>query len=82
MMKIKVLFFAQLRKALGTAEKVVEVKEGTTAGELSESLVGPLGFGGSERLPLLFAVNENFTQADERLSENDVLAIMTPVAGG
>ncbi|MGH7197708.1 MAG: MoaD/ThiS family protein [Candidatus Omnitrophota bacterium] len=88
-MKVRVLFFAQLRELSGEAERFVETAEGTTAGELADRLLrrpgGLLAMtdpGALGTVPLLFAVNENFVCSDEKLRDRDVLALMTPVSGG
>lgn len=73
-MRIKVLFFAQLREVSGLSEQIVELDESLKVGELAERWRGSL--------PLLYAVNEEFVDASYELRDRDVLALMTPVAGG
>ncbi len=81
-MKIRVLFFAQLKEAFGKEESVIEVKEGMTVGELAQLLMRQSNLRQLESLPLLYAVNEQFESGDKKLRDQDVLAMMTPVAGG
>ena len=81
-MKIEILFFAQLKDAFGTDRKTVEIEEGVTAHEMAQSLFNESGFEKFNKLPVLFAVNERFEEGSIRLKDRDVLALMTPVAGG
>ena len=76
-MKVRVLFFAQLRDILGMPEQSLEVGEKLTAGELANRFFHPAG-----RPPLLYAVNECFVGADHELQDSDTLALMTQVSGG
>ena len=81
-MKIRVLFFAQLKELFGKEESVVEVKEGTTAEELTRALMRQSNLRQLESLSFLYAVNEQFESGDKELRVQAVLAIMMPVAGG
>jgi molybdopterin converting factor subunit 1 len=81
-MKIKVLFFAQLREALGEQERIVEVQEEITARKLACQLLEQAGLQSLKSLPLLYAVNEHLVRGEEKLSDENVLALMPPVAGG
>ena len=81
-MKIKVLFFARVREIFGEHSRWVEAPEGSSIDEVVARLEPPPGQASFKRLPLLFAVNENFETPEKRLSDRDELAIMTPVSGG
>lgn len=77
-MIIKVLFFAHLREVFGPSRSI-ECVEGTSAGE---AISGLLGGRGASALPLRYAVNEQFEEPSRVLNEGDVVAVITPVAGG
>ena len=84
-MKVKVLFFAQLREAFGSGECLVDVPPDTTAADALSAPGFPLGDCGNDsyaKVPFSYAVNENFVSPDYVLREGDVLAILTPVSGG
>lgn len=81
-MKIRVLFFAQLKEVFGKEESLTEVQEGTTAKDLAQSFIRQANSRQLESLPFLYAVNERFESGDKKLRDQDVLAIMTPMAGG
>ena len=81
-MKIKLIFFAQLRDLFESDSKEIEVEDGMTVKKaVSSTLSGP----GAEKvraLPLRFAVNECFEDENRILHDGDVLAVMAPMAGG
>ena len=84
-MKIKVLFFAQIKEAMGEAERWMEVPEGSCVGDVAGQIL-PLRFAEGQddgnSIPVIFAVNENFETREKILKESDCLAMMTPVSGG
>ena len=78
-MKISVLYFAQLREIFGS-QKSLEAPDGLCVEEVLERLeAGKLAEG---KWPLVYAVNENFENADKILKDGDCLAVMIPVSGG
>lgn len=81
-MKVRVLFFAQLREAFGDQERVVEVEEGMTARGLADQLLDQANLKSLRSLPLLYAVNEHLVAGEKALYDKDTLALMPPVAGG
>ena len=81
-MKIKVIFFAQLRDLFGSGAKEIEVEHGTTIEKVVSSILSRSNAEKARTLPLRFAVNECFENEDRSLEDGDVLAIMTPMAGG
>lgn len=77
-MKVKILFFAQLKDVFHTGERTVEIADsGITVCELVGRLEGL-----PKALPLRYAVNESFVDEDVSLRDGDVLALLPPVAGG
>lgn len=79
-MKIKILFFASLRDAAGTAEKQEEVSSGVSITELWQQVSA-----GFELLPekVLCAVNQEYVDTDYVLKDGDVeIAFFPPVTGG
>lgn len=81
-MKIKVLFFAQLREAFRGQERIVEVRQGITVKELASQLFEQADVRSLRSLPLLYAVNEQLVTGEKVLCNQDILALMPPVAGG
>ncbi len=77
-MQIEVRFFAGLRERFGVAARQVSVVEGSTAQALWAQLTG------EEELPsnLRVAVNFEYVEATQPLSEGDEVAYFPPVTGG
>jgi molybdopterin converting factor small subunit len=80
-MKVTVLFFAYFRQVFETDRRVMDISDGTRAGDLWRQISGsarsfPADF------PVLLAVNESFVPAPHRLRDGDTVAFMPPVAGG
>ena len=81
-MKIKVLLFAQLKEAYGCDQFSVEIPFGTKIADAVGIVLGDSTLIPFKRLPLRYAVNEEFKAAETVLKDNDELALLTPVAGG
>ncbi|MBI3252453.1 MAG: MoaD/ThiS family protein [Candidatus Omnitrophica bacterium] len=80
-MKIKILFFAELREIFG-GSRFIDVREDLTVGEVVDLLEDELNQSYSKRDSLIYAVNENFETTDKKLKNLDELALMTPMSGG
>jgi molybdopterin converting factor subunit 1 len=82
-MKVKVLYFAALRDALGIAEESIELPPGvTTVGRLADHLAARHRVFAERRGHVRIARNEAFAADEEALSDGDVIALIPPVAGG
>jgi molybdopterin converting factor subunit 1 len=81
-MKIRLLFFAVLRDIAGRDEKVIDVPEGTRAGDVWLSLRDRHPELRDYIQPPMIAVNESYVGAEEPLRDGDELAFIPPVAGG
>ena len=79
-MKIKILFFAGIKEALGQSHRLMEVTDGTSIHEVVQWLGHESAV--FQKMPLVFAVNENFETEGRELKDQDQLAIMTPMSGG
>jgi molybdopterin converting factor subunit 1 len=82
MMKIRLLFFAVLRDIAGRSEDVIELPDGTRAGDVWQRLRNEHAALRDYIQPPMIAVNESYVSADEPLHEGDELAFIPPVAGG
>ena len=80
-MKIKVRYFASIRDRIGLDQEEVETPSGTTLGALYEELKGTHEVLG-EWNRVLLAVNGEYMEPDQSLSEGDVVAVFPPVSGG
>jgi molybdopterin synthase catalytic subunit len=81
-MKVRVLYFGQLRELANKREEQVELPEGTTVQQLFDRI--------SDSFPSLrnfddviaIGVNQDFARRGQVLKENDEVAMLPPVSGG
>ena len=76
-MRIVVRLFAGLRERAGTAERTLELADGSTTAHVWQALEL-----GDEPDGLLYAVNREYAPRDRRLAEGDEVALIPPVSGG
>ena len=83
-MRIRVLYFASVREALGRDGEVLEMPgEGAAVREALACLrEKDEGWAGVEGTPLRFAVNCEFVSEEARVRDGDELAVFPPVTGG
>ena len=80
-MKVKVLYFAYLRDAVGRPSETVEVPAGVeTVGALRDYLVGKSGFESVKRIR--FSVNQAMADETAAIKDGDEVAFFPPVTGG
>jgi molybdopterin synthase sulfur carrier subunit len=81
--KIRVLYFAGLREALGLAEEEIELPATVrTVDDLSGYLSARHEVYAERRAHVRMARNEAFADGAERLGDGDVVALIPPVSGG
>lgn len=76
---IRLLLFAGLRERRGTEEEWLLVRPGTTPRALYAQLFPDRGEG---RIPVLFAVDQHWTDGEAPLREGQELALIPPLGGG
>jgi sulfur-carrier protein len=82
-MVVRVLYFAALRDAVGTAEESLDLPDGVrTVGALADYLAARHRSFAERRAHVRIARNEAFARDDELLAAGDVVALIPPVAGG
>jgi molybdopterin synthase catalytic subunit len=81
-MKVRLLFFAVLRDIAGSDERDLELREGTTARDVWQSLRESYGKLADYTQPPMVAINEAYAAPDAILRDGDELAFIPPVAGG
>jgi molybdopterin converting factor subunit 1 len=81
-MKIRLLYFAVLRDIAGKSEEMVDLADGTRAGEVWQRLRDQHPPLRDYVQPPMIAVNESYVGAGELLHDGDELAFIPPVAGG
>lgn len=81
-MRIRVLYFQNVRKITGIAEESLDLDGAPTVGDLAEELAGRHPGLRETLTSLLFAVNETHARPADRLSGGDTVAVMPPFSGG
>jgi len=80
-MKVKVLYFSQVKDKVGKNEEEIEF-EGKTLKDLVDVLVNKYPDIKDILKRSMFAVNESYETMDYNLQDNDMIAIIPPVSGG
>jgi molybdopterin synthase sulfur carrier subunit len=80
-MKVKVLYFSQVKDKIGKNEEEIEF-EGKTLKDLVDMLVNKYPDIEDILKRSMFAVNESYETMDYNLQDNDTIAIIPPVSGG
>lgn len=81
-MKITVRYFAIMREYLGKPDEVLDVPDGTTAGEIFGIAIRDTPrLAGLER-SVMVMVNEDYVEPEHKLKEGDDVALIPPVSGG
>jgi len=79
---VKVLFFGAARDVAGTEEISFELPDSSTVATSREAILGKYPALANFGKSLLFAVNQEYAEANRRIHEGDELAIFPPVSGG
>lgn len=82
MNRITLKLFATLRERAGTTDLAREFPEGTTVGEMWQSLKREFPALGGHRDSVGFAVNQEYVESDFRPRDGDEVAFIPPVSGG
>ena len=77
-MKVKVKLFASLRDELGYSEKMLDITDGDTLGDVWETISRHSNW----RDEILMALNMDYANADAILQDGDEVAFFPPVTGG
>ncbi len=80
-MKIKLLYFAELRDALGRSEEELET-HATSIAALASELAARHDAIRARLGSIRFARNEAFASREDAIEGGDVIALLPPVAGG
>ena len=83
MRRVKLLYFAALREAMGVSEAAVELPDDVrTVADLARFLERSEPQLAGRLSSVRFALNEAFAEPDAPLSAGDVVALIPPVSGG
>ena len=79
---VRVLFFGAARDAAGQAEVSLSLQPPTNAASAFAQVVAAFPALNRFGRSLLFAINEEYAQADREVRSGDELAVFPPVSGG
>ena len=81
-MRVRVLFFGQIKDITGKSEEEVQVLEGSDLQGLFESYAGRFPRLGAMRHAVVLARNHEFADSSVLLADGDEVAFLPPVSGG
>jgi molybdopterin synthase sulfur carrier subunit len=81
-MKVRVLFFAQLRDLIGAPELTVDLAEGATVADLLVKIYENKPTLRAHDAGILVGAGVEFVNRDYKLNPADQISIMPPVQGG
>ena len=81
-MRVRVLFFGQIKDITGKSEEEVQVLEGGDLQGLFESYAGRFPRLGAMRHAVVLARNHEFADSSAMLADGDEVAFLPPVSGG
>jgi molybdopterin synthase catalytic subunit len=81
-MRVRVLFFGQLKEIIGTKEESVELSEGARLEDLFERYGRRFPKFADFRPSIAASVNQEYADARAMLSDGDEVAFLPPVSGG
>ena len=79
MNRITLRYFAVLRERRGLESEVMEVQQGTTLSEIYAQVFPP---GPDGPLPIAFARNQVYADADDVAEHGDEIVFLPPLGGG
>jgi len=80
--RVRVLFWAQVKEVAGKSEEYYQVKEGSTVEQLIERILKRHPEIGKLSKSVRIAVNGELITDSHYLKEGDVIALLPPFAGG
>jgi len=81
-MKVRVKFFAILRERVGASEVEKEIAAGSTVADLWRQLQKDYPKLDVPGIRLLYAVNRDYVNMDQKLNDHDEVVFIPPVSGG
>ena len=79
---VSVRLFAGAAEAAGVRVHRVPIEDGTTVDEVFDRMAEQFPALAAMKSSLKFAVNHEFVEMDQRLSDGDEMAVIPPVSGG
>lgn len=81
-MTVKVLFFAKLREKMGVSEINLVINQSVTLDEFQALIAAEYPVFEDLPQPIVIAINQEFAQSRQLVSNGDEVAFFPPVTGG
>ena len=81
-MTVNVIFFARLREKMGIPEVDIELKNSISIVQFQELLTIQYPQFADLPQPIVVAINHEFAQPEQMISDGDEVAFFPPVTGG
>lgn len=81
-MRVKMLFFGQVKDLIGTAAETIDIEEGANIEALFHLYARRFPQLAAMERSTVLARNQKIAGRSERLSEGDEIAFLPPVSGG
>jgi molybdopterin converting factor subunit 1 len=81
-MRVKVLFFGQLKDITGRAEDQLDVADGARLSTVFDHYAGRFPRVGAMAASIVLARNQEFSEASAPIADGDEIAFLPPVSGG
>lgn len=82
MMTLTLHFFGPLNDLFGGGQRDYTFDDGKTPAEVLDTLISQTGLEEVRKIPLRFAVNDEFAPGTVTLHHGDRLSLLPPVSGG
>ncbi|MCY3800655.1 MAG: molybdopterin converting factor subunit 1 [Chloroflexi bacterium] len=79
---VSVRLFAGAAEVAGVRVQRVTIQDGATVDEVFDRMAEQFPALAAMKASLKFAVNQEFVEMDQRLSDGDEMAVIPPVSGG
>lgn len=81
-MRIQLRYFAVVREAMGRADETRDIPDGSTAGDLFDSLIADAPRLAGLRRSTMLMVNQEYVDPEHPLADGDEFVVIPPVSGG
>src|ERR1041385_1774933 len=81
-MRVRVIYFGMLKDAVGRQLEDVELLPDSSLGDLLADRIAHTPVIDNFRTVLAFAINQQYAQLSDKLSDGEEIAMLPPVSGG
>jgi MoaD family protein len=81
-MRIHLKLFATYREIVGRRDLTVEVKDGSTIGDVVGDLLSEYPKLEKHKEAMIYSVNKEYASLDTELNNDDEVGVLPPISGG